>query len=410
MLGTELKKGIENQALNPEFPYMPKNEWESRIERMRRLMGNMNIDAILILNGDNRIYFFGYGKPYRYGYPNVGIIPRTGPVTIIANFEDILGVTAQGYAERAIGFRGDTQAPTLISPDPIKLTAEALEDLDLANKTIGMEFGPFMWWEGFTQNEWEQFKRELPEVKFVDATDLIWDMRMIKSEWEIEILRYLYKATSLGFFQMINNAKPGVNELDLFYDAIKIWLDYRLIDCSPYKLQGLNCAQPFRSRILREGDWILLDGGPSYKGYCADIQRMIHIGEPGQEFRARATWAHKAMEAVERILKPGITAGDVWMTAMSKVAEGEPDIWRKARSRRFPSWVGHGEGLNLHEPPYLVEGSQAVLREGMVIAVEIPCFLEHKLANMPEDTYLITKGGSEKLTKDFGSGDIYVKA
>jgi len=408
-MGTEMSKMIESQALNPEYPYMPKEEWESRIKKARQLMKGKNLDALMILNDDDRTYFFGCPKPYRYVYANAGIIPQEGPTTIIANAEDILVVKAQGYADRAVGFRGDTQAPTPKAPDPIKLIAEVIEDLDLANKTIGMEFGPFMWWDGFTQNEWEQLKKELPKAKFVDATDLIWEMRMIKSAWEAEVLRYLYKATSLGYFQMINNAKPGANELDLFYDAMKVWMDMRIIEGTPYKLQPMNAVQPFRDRILKEGDWIGLDGGPSYKGYCADIQRFIHIGEPGPEYRRLASLAYKAMEAVEAILKPETIVGDIWMTGISKVAEGESDVWQKVRSRKIPGWIGHGEGLNLHEPPYLVEGSEAVLREGMVLALEIPSFIGKRIANMPEDTYLITKDGFEKLTKDFGPGDLYVK-
>jgi len=315
----------------------------------------------------------------------------------------------QGYAERNIGYRGDFNAPTPQAAEPVKLIAEVIEELDLANKTIGMEFGPFMWWEGLVINEWERLKKELPEVKFVDATDLIWEMRMIKSAWEADVMRYLYKATSLGYFQMINNAKPGANERELFYDAMRVWMDMGIIDSAFYKLQCMNAVQPFRDRILKEGDWMILDGGPSYKGYCADIQRMVHIGEPGPEFRERATWAYKAQQAVEAILEPGTVVGDLWMTAYSTVAEGEPDVWRKVRSRKLPAWIGHGEGLNLHELPYLVEGSDVVLKEGMVLAVEVFSFFEKKIANMPEDTYLITKDGFEKLTKDFGPGDIYVK-
>ena len=408
-MGTELPKMIEDQALNPEFPYMPKSEWESRIKKARQLMKPKGIDALMILNNDNRLYFFGSAKPYRYVYPQAGIIPLEGPTTLISTGEDSLGVKTQGYVERNIGYRGDLNFPTPIAPDPVKLIAEVIEDIGLANKTIGMEFGPFMWWEGFTQKEWEQLKKELPKVNFVDATDLIWEMRMIKSGWEIEVLRYLYKATSLGYFQMINNARPGKNEMELFYDAVKIWLDMGIIDSTGYKIQCVNAAAPFRNRTLKEGDWILLDGGPSYKGYCADIQRMIFIGNPGKEIRRLASWATRAMETVEGILKPGTLAGDIWMRAMSTVAEGEPDIWRKARSRKFPSWVGHGEGLNLHELPYLVEGSDVMVREGMVLSVEVPSFFEKQIANMPEDVYLVTKDGYEKLTIDFGTMDIYIK-
>jgi len=232
---------------------------------------------------------------------------------------------------------------------------------------------------------------------------------MIKSQWEVDVMRHLYRVTCKGYSQIIHNAKPGVNEMDLFYDAMKIWIDERIVDSTNYELNVLNAIQPYRDRVLKEGDWIMLDGGPSYKGYCADIQRFIHIGDPGKGVLRAATLAYEGLMAAEEILKPGITAGEIWMTAFTTIGEKDPDSWRKARSRRLVGWVGHGEGLNLHEPPYLVEGSDAIIREGMIIAVEVPSFYERSFANMPEDTYLITKDGFEKLTMDLGPGDAYVK-
>jgi len=409
-MATELKKTFERKSLNPNLPYMPKEEWESRIKKARGLMERDGLDALFILNNVNRLYFFGCPRPGPIVFPNIGIIPKKGPTTLIAGSEDADIVDVEGYTERNIGFREDVRAPTDTAPDPITLMVEVIKELDLANKTIGMEFGPFMWWEGFVQNEWERFKKELFEAKFVDATGLIWEIRMIKSYWEIEVMKRLYYATCKAFFEIINNARPGVNEKDLFYDALRVLMDEGVVESGYNWHPGLvNMVFPMRDRIMKEGDWLLLDGGTQYKGYMSDIQRMIHIGDPGRQAMRAASFAYDGQRAVEEILKPGVTAGEIWMTAISKVAEGDQDMWRKVRSRRFPSWVGHGEGLNLHEPPYLVEGSDEAMREGMVIAVEIPSFYVKKLMNMPEDAYLITKEGFEKLSIDLGPGDIYVK-
>ena len=94
---------------------------------------------------------------------------------------------------------------------------------------------------------------------------------------------------------------------------------------------------------------------------------------------------------------------------MATIAKKVPDIWRTARSRRMVGWVGHGIGLNIHEPPYFVEGSEAVLKEGMVVAVEVPSYHERAFANMPEDTYIITNDGYEKLSMDLGPTETYVR-
>ncbi len=412
-MGSELKKAVIKEAMNPDFPYMPKAEWESRIKKARSLMAKKGMDAIMILNNEDRLYFFGRAKPYKYEYPNAGIIPLEGPTTLIAESIDSNLLFKEGYAERNVAYSGDSRAPTPTSPDPVKLIAEVIQDMKLENKTIGMEFGPFMWWEGFNINQWEQFKRELPKAKFVDASDLLWEMRVIKSEWEIEVMRYLYRATAKGYLQIINNAEPGKNEKQLFYDALKVWMDMGIVDSMNYRLTVVHFStyvSPYRDRILKKGDFIVFDGGPSYKGYVADVQRMLHIGDPGHEIRRLGRLAERAHQAVEDILKPGGTAGKLWQTGYATVAKEEPRIWELASSKEWIGWVGHGEGLNEHELPYLVRDSDYVIKEGMTISLEIPVFDKNgKMANMPEDVYLITKDGFDKLSKDFGPMDIYVK-
>ena len=412
-MGSELKKAVIKEAMNPDFPYMPKVEWESRIKKARSLMAKKGMDAIMILNNEDRLYFFGRAKPYKYEYPNAGIIPLEGPTTLIAESIDSNLLFKEGYAERNVGYSGDSRAPTPTSPDPVKLVAEVIQDMKLENKTIGMEFGPFMWWEGFNINQWEQFKRELPKAKFVDASDLLWEMRVIKSEWEIEVMRYLYRATAKGYLQIINNAEPGKNEKQLFYDALKVWMDLGIVDSMNYRLNVVHFStyvSPYRDRILKKGDFIVFDGGPSYKGYVADVQRMLHIGDPGHEIRRLGRLAERAHQAVEDILKPGVTAGQLWQTGYATVAKEEPRIWELASSKEWIGWVGHGEGLNEHELPYLVRDSDYVIKEGMTISLEIPVFDKNgKMANMPEDVYLITKDGFDKLSKDLGPMDIYVK-
>jgi len=412
-MGSELKKAVIKEAMNPDFPYMPKAEWESRIKKARSLMSKKGIDALMILNNEDRLYFFGRAKPYKYEYPNAGIIPLEGATTLISETIDSNLLFKEGYVERNIAYSGDSRAPTPTSPDPVKLMAEVIQDMKLDNKTIGMEFGPFMWWEGFNINQWEQFKKELPKAKFLDASDLIWEMRVIKSEWEIEVMRYLYRATAKGYLQIINNAEPGKNEKQLFYDALKVWMDLGIVDSMNYRLNVVHFStyvSPYRDRILKKGDFIVFDGGPSYKGYVADVQRMLHIGDPGPEIRRLGRLAERAHQAVEDILKPGVTAGQIWQTGYATVAKEEPRIWELASSKEWIGWVGHGEGLNEHELPYLVRDSDYIVKEGMTISLEIPVFDKNgKMANMPEDVYLITKDGFDKLSKDFGPMDIYVK-
>jgi len=409
-MSNELSKATTRESLKPRFPYMPREEWQGRIAKARALMDLKGLDALMVLNNQDRLYYFGASKTYRHVFPVIGIIPREGPTTMVLESGDSFVLDAEGYAEWTVAFRGDTEAPTPTAPDPIPLTIEVMHELGLARGTVGMEFGQFMWWDGITMNEWERLKAGLKDARFVDATDLIWDLRMIKSPWEQSVLRHLHHVTAKGYARMIASAAPGVNERGLFYEALRLWIDEGIVDSANYTLSCLNAIHPYRDRTLVAGDWLMLDGGPSYKGYTSDMQRFIRIGEPGTGFVEAAALASDSMLAIEEILKPGITAGQIWEVGYATIARKEPEIWRKARSRRMVGWVGHSEGLNIHEPPYFVEGATAELREGMVIAVEVPSYHDGTFANMPEDTYIITANGFEKLSGALGSTDTYVKA
>jgi Xaa-Pro aminopeptidase len=199
---SELKKCHESEALSPKFPYMPQNEWEGRIKKAKGLMQDKRIDALLLFNRKNQVYYFGWVKPYPYVYPAAGIVPREGPVTL---FTEVLGTNTlelKGYAERAVGFRGDTRAPTPTAAEPVEAMAELIRDLGLGKGTIAVDKGAFSWWSTFTLGEWEKLISLLPEVKWVDAMDtVVWPQRLIKTPWEQNVIRKLMYVTAKGYLK-----------------------------------------------------------------------------------------------------------------------------------------------------------------------------------------------------------------
>ena len=97
---TEYHKAYEGESLNPFFPYMPKEEWEGRISKARSLMAEKGLDALLILNREDSLYFFGQQKPYKMVFPYLGIIPREGPVTMISENEYQQGTLPQSWGSK----------------------------------------------------------------------------------------------------------------------------------------------------------------------------------------------------------------------------------------------------------------------------------------------------------------------
>jgi len=123
---SEMKKTFEWETLNPEFPYMPKEEWHNRIKKAKELMKRDGLDALVILHNKNLIYYFGAEKSYKYMFPTVGIIPQDGPTISIRESLDANHLELQGYAERNISYKGDEKAPTEYAPHGADLTAEVI--------------------------------------------------------------------------------------------------------------------------------------------------------------------------------------------------------------------------------------------------------------------------------------------
>lgn len=357
-------------------------------------------------------------------YPAAGIVPREGPTTF---YTEVLGINAlelKGYAERSVGFRGDTRAPTPTAPEPIEALAELIKDLGLEKGTIAVDKGPFSWWKTFTLEEWEKLTKELPNVNIVDAmNNIVWPQRKIKTPWEQDVIRKLDYATAKGYMKGMQVAEPGVNEKEVFRTMMDTWLDEGIVD-SIYEMNVLQTSRNFATsfyedHILEEGDYIFLDGGPSYKEYMSDIQRMIWMGtrkeleEKYPDFQKYVNAAEIATLEFEKILEPGVTMGELWQKGHEVLTDRLGDeYWDVIRSPEYIGWSGHCQGLYYHEPPYMVEGSEEELEPGMVVCCEFPALsLEEGVwFNMPENTYLITETGFECLTDMLGPNGVYLKS
>jgi Xaa-Pro aminopeptidase len=414
---SELKKCYESKALSPEWAYMPKEEWEERIKKARVLMDKSGIDALMLLNDWDWTYYFGFVIRGIMVFPLFGIVPKEGPTTFMSESLYANIIEVEGYAERVVGYRGDTAAPTAIAPDPIVAQAELIKDMGLDQATIGIEMGPFSWFSRLTITEWERLKKLLPKVKWVDASNsVIWPQRKIKTPWEHNVIRKLYNACCKGYLKGIEVARSGINEKDVYKAILQVWSNEGILD-GLSEVAGVNTGRrvapgPFRDHILINGDSIFLDGGPRYKYYAADCQRVIWIGNPGTKIREWAQAAEIAAIEVESILKPGTSLGAIWQKGHEVLARyiGK-ELWDSIRSPDWIGWVGHSTGFGLHEPPYMNEHSPEVLEPGMVICIELPAFDVKKriVYNWPEDAYIITETGFECLTDGLGSKGIYIK-
>lgn len=143
-------------------------------------------------------------------------------------------------------------------------------------------------------------------------------------------------------------------------------------------------------REIMDDDLVLLTVAPRYEGYHAAIGRAVTVGNPGEEVERAIDIPAHAQEACHRAIRPGIMGKDV-----ERIGR---DIVEEAGLGRYFLYSGiHSVGVIEFEPPILGPGSNEVLKENMVISVDIPMFNTPWGGIRIEDGYLVTENGVEKL-------------
>jgi Xaa-Pro aminopeptidase len=229
-----------------------------------------------------------------------------------------------------------------------------------------------------------------------DATALLAGLRMVKDADELAAMREAVRIIEAALGQAIAQARAGMTEREL----AEIWeRGIRTAGSLPSfdttVGSGPNGASPHHAnseRRLQPGDLVVLDGGAYYQGYASDITRTIAIGEPSAEAR-RIYQLVQAANAAGRAaaVLPGTTGTSIDQAARQVIEEG-------GYGPQFIHRTGHGLGLEVHEPPFIVAGSDAPLPTGTTFTVEPGIYVEGVCGVRIEDDMVITANGAESLT------------
>jgi Xaa-Pro aminopeptidase len=157
---------------------------------------------------------------------------------------------------------------------------------------------------------------------------------------------------------------------------------------------GPNGANPHHSngdRAFVSGDLIIIDCGARYRGYISDTTRTVALGEPGDEARAVYELVRRANEAGKAAARPEATGAEVDAAARQVIDAG-------GYGEYFIHRTGHGIGLEVHELPNIVAGSDEPLAPGTTFTVEPGIYIPGKLGVRIEDDVVITPDGARSLT------------
>lgn len=250
--------------------------------------------------------------------------------------------------------------------------------------------------EFITVNRLNEWHLRFPDIEFIPTKDLVLEMRMIKSEYELKQIAKACKIADQAFTQIVSGIRPGMKEieiaLELEYAMRKLGADGNSFD--PIVGSGPRGAMPHAmpgDRRLSVGDFVVMDFGCMYQGYCSDMTRTILIGEPTAKHREIYDLVLRAQIAGLNAVKAGVVGKDVDAVARDIItAAGYGD--------HFGHSLGHGVGLEIHEEPRLSKGGMHTLAPGMVVSVEPGVYLPGWGGVRIEDLVVVTKNGCEILS------------
>ena len=244
----------------------------------------------------------------------------------------------------------------------------------------------------------------LPDAVFVSGTEMLRALRMIKDEEEIVLMRRAGAITESAFEDVISHLKHGMTELDILSEV-----DYQLRRrgaLGPSFTSAVYCVGPQHELVFggHQNSWrrelhppvsILFDFGAIYEGYCYDFGRTVVFGEPNEAF----TRVYDLVMASQAAGIGAMAAGA--RTAAEVDAAARKVIEDAGLGEAFRHRLGHGIGLDVHEPPFLTKSDETVLEQGMLFTVEPSILFENQLSARVEDVVLVGEEGGVPLTRGF---------
>lgn len=352
-----------------------RHNYEGRVEKLKRKISEQNLDGVYITAGPNMFYFSGFNG-YGSGWPiwlTGLIIPKKGEaIAILNNMHKDIAAYADTWVKDFRTYEdGDNVIPIL---------RRAMEDSGLARGRVGIEAN--LW-----SAERDLIANATPAVELVNIQEMIDDLRMVKDELELSLLRKACEAGVAGFKACQETARVGTPGRDV---AVAV---FNAMTANGSLANPMGVFRHFFERDLREGDIICCDLQGQYKNYMSDAARTIFVGGISDDLNQVYDILLDTREQLYAMLRPGVRVEDIHREACRLVARtGYPQPWR----------IGHGIGLApVHEQPLLQYGSKVVLQPGMVFTIDAGVHFPHPDRDLPiaiEDTILVTEDGYEVLS------------
>jgi Xaa-Pro aminopeptidase len=363
------------------MPYYAQR-WQRAQDAMRR----DGIDAVVLAPSADLYYMSGYAAKPTERFTGFVLPAAGGPSLVTPAFE-----LARLSTEFQAAVRCRTWAET---DDPLRLTAEILRAPGGGGRASGRRH------IAAANQMWSEFllglQALMPDAKWSPAGLVLTPLRMVKDDTERRLLAEAQVLAEEALRHLIEAGFAGKTERAV---AAALVDARRAVGLDPTGSAGIigsgpNGASPHHmnsDRVIARGDAIVIDFGGGHHGYRADITRTFHVGPATGEFTRVYETVRAANAAAFDAIRPGATCQSI-------DAAGRTVIERAGYGEYFTHRLGHGIGLDGHEPPYMIAGNTLPLAVDMTFTDEPGVYLPGNFGVRIEDVVTVTAAGAERLT------------
>jgi D-alanyl-D-alanine dipeptidase len=348
-----------------------------RLDRASRVAGEAGLGGLLVTPGPDLLYLTGHAPPPLERLTLLVIAPGRGPVLLVPLLERPAAL-ASPAADRieVLGWADDEDpyavAAGLLPPGPLGVT-----DQTWASHVLGLQ-------------------EAARERTFVAAGRAMPPLRAVKDEEELAALAKAASAADAAFADIVLVPFAGRREADIAVDLAELLrrhghrtAEFAIVGSGP---NGASPHHEAGERVVAVGDAVVLDFGGLLGVYCSDITRTVIVGEPPKEFDRVYDVVRQAQQAAFESVRPGVPAEEVDRAARDVIDDAGYGEW-------FIHRTGHGIGLEIHEPPYIVAGNRTTLEAGMTFSIEPGIYLPDRFGVRIEDIVAVSDNGGRRLNE-----------
>ena len=353
----------------------------NRLTLFKQWLDTSDIPFAFVTSTENVFHLSGFHSDPHERLLALAIFPHAEPILICPKMEAPEAKNA-GWEYEIIGYT-DIE-------NPWEMIQKAVDERNIRATKIAIEK------EHLNVERYEKIQIHFSNPSLVSAEEKLRQLRMIKDEQELAIIREACKLADFAIEIGVNEIKEGKTEMDVLA-AIEYELKRKGINemaFSTMVLTGKNAASPHGTPGLtkiQKGDLVLFDLGVVYEGYCSDITRTVAYYDINDKQKEIYDTVLQAQLAAIEASKPGALCKDLDLAARNYITS-------KGYGQYFPHRLGHGLGISVHEYPSLTETNELPLQEGMVYTIEPGIYVPEIAGVRIEDDIYVTADGCEILT------------